>query len=290
MIKIIDLHTHTDSSDGIYSPIELIDHAARNNIVAMAITDHDTVDGLKDASEYAKKINFNLIPGIELSIEYSGGSFHLLGLFIDFENLKLLKTIKKLKRNRENRAQKIVKDLRNYDVNISFDEVKKGVRNGSIGKPHIARIMVKMGYGQNVTEIFHNYMRKGKPGYVKKGNLEITEAISVIKQAGGTPIIAHPASLNYSSYNEFDNILRDSINAGVEGLEVYSSMHSLDETQKFLEIAKKYNILISGGSDFHGDKGKEIGSYYKEKYIPIEILDKIIEYRNDNRFQKSLVV
>ncbi len=278
-IKKLDLHTHTNISDGIYSPEELIDYAIREDIIALAITDHDTVDGLKRGMKYAKDKNFNLIPGVEFSLEFSGGSFHLVGLYVDYENDELNETVQKLQNVREDRARKMVEALKDSGIDISYDKVEKEVDGGAIGKPHIARVMVKMGYGNDMGDIFKNYMLRGKPGYVKKENIPIEEAVSVIKNAGGIPIIAHPASLKFNSFRKFENMVRELIAVDVKGIEVYSSMHSIEEVFLFYKVAKKYNLVISGGSDFHGDKNEKLGTYLPGKYIPYDELKEILECR-----------
>lgn len=284
----IDLHTHTKMSDGIYSPRELIDYAITRDVFALAITDHDTIAGLAEAMEYAKAIGFNLIPGVELSIDYSGGSFHLIGLNIDFTDIDFLEVTERLKSIRDSRAEKIIDALKENGIEIPIDEVLKEVEDGSIGKPHIARVMMRMGYGESVKEIFKNYMIKGKPGYVKKENISIYEATSIVKKAGGIPIIAHPISLNFSSFGKFESIMKDLIQLGVEGLEVYSPMHSRAEVFGFSKIAQKYNLIISGGSDFHGDKSEEIGSYAEGKFIPVDLFYNILKRNKRMLYTNSL--
>lgn len=259
MMRGIDLHTHTTASDGIYTPKELIELAVSKNIVALAITDHDTVDGLKEGVDYARMINYNLISGIEFSIDYSGGSFHLLGLYIDHKNPELLHTIDRLQRLREWRANRIVEILRDHGIMIAFDEVRNEAMGGTIGKPHIARVMVRMGYCKDIREVFRNYMNRGQPGYVKRERISLEEAISVIGKSGGITIIAHPISLNFGSFIEFECRMERYKGLGIEGIEVYSSMHNMEEVREFHRIARKYDLLISGGSDFHGDKDEEMG-------------------------------
>lgn len=282
MIKKFDLHTHTNVSDGIYSPEELIDIAIDNGLIALAITDHDTVGGLQRGIEYASSKDIDFIPGIEFSLGFSGGSFHLVGLYIDHENPALNKTIQNLQNARIERAKKIVESLNESGINISYDEVENEVGGGAVGKPHIARVMVKRGYADDLSYVFKNYMIKGKPGYVKKENISVKEAVSVINEAGGISIIAHPASLRFNSIEKFEQMVRELIDIGVEGIEAYSTMHSMEEVFQFYKIARMYDLLISGGSDFHGDKKEELGTYSEGKYIPFEIIEEIERYRKRN--------
>ncbi len=279
-IKKIDLHTHTNISDGIYSPEELIDIAIEKDLIALAITDHDTIGGIERATVYAREKDIKFIPGVEFSLGYSGGSFHLLGLYIDHNNLRLKEILLKLQNARIDRARKIVAELSKHGIDISYDDVEEEIESGAIGKPHIARILIKKGYAKDIPDVFKNYLMKGKPGYVEKENISVEEATDVIYDAGGIPIIAHPASLRYTSIEKFEEMVIKLIDIGIIGIEVYSSMHTMEEVFDFYKIARKYNLLISGGSDYHGDKKKvEIGTYLEGKYIPIEVFDEIESYR-----------
>jgi 3',5'-nucleoside bisphosphate phosphatase len=278
MIKKIDLHVHTRASDGIYTPREIIDYAIKNNIFSLAITDHDTVGGLPEAMEYAGKIGFDLIPGIEFGLDYPAGSFHLVGLFVDYRNPVLIKATEMLKKSRMTRVVKIIELLKCEGCNICLEEIEEEAMGAAIGKPHIARIMIKKGFARDITYIFKHYMIKGKPGYVERDRISLEEAVSVINDAGGIPVIAHPVSLNIQLFDKFEYKLDEFIEKGILGIEAYSSMHSMDDVSGFLKIADKKHILISGGSDFHGDKGKKIGVYTDGKFIPDHILDDIKKY------------
>jgi len=280
MNKKIDLHVHTRASDGTYSPKEIIDYAIKNNISSLAITDHDTVAGLPEAMEYARKIGFDLVPGIEFGLDYNTGSFHLIGLFVDYCNSALIEATERLKKSRMIRVVKMIELLKCEGCNICIEEIEEEAMGAAVGKPHIARIMIKKGYAKDMTFIFKNFMIKGKPGYVKRDRISLNEAVTVIKDSGGIPIIAHPVSLNIKLFNAFEDKLDEFIKSGILGIEVYSSMHTMNDVFEFLRIANNKNILISGGSDFHGDKGKEIGIYTDGKFIPDHILEDIRKYRN----------
>jgi 3',5'-nucleoside bisphosphate phosphatase len=280
MNKRIDLHVHTRASDGIYSPKEIIDYAIKNNISSLAITDHDTVAGLPEAMEYAKKIGFDLVPGIEFGLDYHAGSFHLIGLFVDCYNSGLIEATERLKKSRMIRVVKIVELLNSEGCNICLEEIEQEAMGAAVGKPHIARVMIKKGYAKDMTYIFKNFMIKGKPGYVNRYRISLDEAVTVIKDSGGIPVIAHPISLNIKFFDAFEDKLDEFIKSGILGIEVYSSMHSMNNVAEFLKIANKKSMLISGGSDFHGDRGKEIGIYTDGNYIPDYILDDIKKYRN----------
>lgn len=282
-VKKIDLHTHTTASDGIYTPGKLIDVARQNGLIAMAITDHDTVDGLPEAVEYARSVGFRLYPGVEFSIDYDAGSFHIIGLNIDYTHEGLRRTVKDLAEHRGTRAYRIIDDLKKHGIDIPIDEVIAEAGGGSIGRPHVARVMINRGYATSIREIFQNYLVKGKPGYAKKVRIAFEEAVSLILECGGIPVIAHPVSLECRSMGEFEGLLKKFIKTGVRGLEVYAAMHTPAMAEEYLALALKYRLLVTGGSDFHGDKDEIIGNYQKDYPIPIELYDALEEYINRSK-------
>jgi hypothetical protein len=274
-MKKIDLHVHTTASDGVYTPRAIIDRAVSEGICALAVTDHDTVGGLPEAAEYADSLGFDLIPGIEFSIDYSGvpgASFHLLGLNIDFRDEELIAVTGALMKRRSERISRIVEDLAGHGIEIPEDEIVAEAAGESMGRPHVARVLMRYGHCGNMEEAFKNFLVPGKPGYVKKEKIALDEALRLIKKTGGVALIAHPISLNFGTFKKFVPILESMIKSGVEGIEAYSSMHDASQVSGFLDIAAKYGLLISGGSDFHGDKHEKLGFYGPINPIPYEIL------------------
>lgn len=274
-MKKIDLHCHTTASDGIKTPSELIDFAAANDVNVLAITDHDTINGLEEAINYASGKDFHLIPGIEFSIAYQGGSFHLVGLYVDHKYIPIINKTRHLQEVRDNRIYRIIDDLASHGIRIPVEEVQNESNGGAMGRPHVARVLVKHGYAHTINEVFKKYLVKGKPGYVPKERIDLVEAITLIKGAGGIPVIAHPVSLNYKNFDEFETLLKVFMDAGVEGIEVYSSMHRPVEVEEFSRLVKKYNLIASGGSDYHGDKDEKIGYYLPSKPIPYEVYENL---------------
>lgn len=272
----IDLHTHTTASDGIYSPADLVDLAIDNGVTAMAVTDHDTVDGIGEALERAAQRGFRLIPGIEFSIDFKGGSFHLVGLNIDHRNGALLDVTRDLKKRRSTRIARIVEDLAGRGIGITEDDVIAESDGESLGRPHVARALIAKGYGRDMEDIFAHYLVPGKPGYVKKEKIQLAEAIRLIRGAGGIAIIAHPKSLNFERFSRFVPMLEEFVLQGVAGLEAYAAMHDESHVEQFLELAGKYDLVVSGGSDFHGDKCEKLGYYSPTRTIPVEILNALI--------------
>ncbi|MBN2041306.1 MAG: PHP domain-containing protein [Spirochaetes bacterium] len=278
MQKKIDLHVHSKASDGLYSPSELIDYAISRNISVLGLCDHDTVAGVPEAVKYAGKKNMELIPGVEFSLNCSGGSFHLVGLFIDHQNKRMLEITEKLKESRMGRVEKMVESLVSDGYEISLEDIINEAKGAALGKPHIARILVRKGYAKDMFIVFKTFMCHGKPGYVKRERISFEEAVSVIKESGGISILAHPISLNLKTFKKYESFIDDLKERGLDGIEAYSSMHSMKEVSEFLRIADKFNMIVSGGSDFHGDKGKVLGVYTDGNYIPAQILENIKSY------------
>lgn len=270
-MKKIDLHCHTTASDGIRTPSELIDYAISEGVELIAVTDHDTVNGVPEALSYAEGLNFTVIPGIEFSIEYPGGSFHLLGLNVDHTYKPMLSKLSHLQNVRDTRIYRIIDDLRLHGIDIPVEQVLEESQGGTMGRPHVARVLVKHGYAPTINDVFKKFLVKGKPGYIKKEKILLEDAVEFIRAAGGQSIIAHPVSLGFKGFDEFEKILKSFIYKGVQGIEVYSSMHTNPEVAEFLRLAEKYSLLISGGSDYHGDKGEKIGYYMPDKTIPYGI-------------------
>ncbi len=267
----IDLHCHTTASDGIKTPVELVDFAISQNVQVIAITDHDTVAGVCEALDYASSIPFKIVPGIEFSIDYQGGSFHLLGLNIDHTFEPMLKKLSHLQSVRDSRIYRIIDDLAINGIEIPVNEVIEESQGGTMGRPHVARVLVKHGYAPTINDVFKRFLVKGKPGYVKKEKISIIEALELVNGAGGQSIIAHPVSLGYANYDEFEKILKGFVELGVSGIEAFSSMHTNRDVEEILRLADKYKLHVSGGSDYHGDKGEKIGYYMPSKPIPYDI-------------------
>ena len=265
--KIIDLHTHTNYSDGDLSPNELIKLAIKNNIGTLAITDHDTIDGIKSVNKNAKfikKSGIKIINGIELTAKVSKGRMHILGYYIDLENKELNKKMEELKDNSINSVLSIMEQIKkDYDIFFSYKDIKELINaNHNLGRPDIAKLCVKYGYAKNFQDAFDKYL---VDAYNKtkshKHGLSPKECIELILKSGGIPVLAHPNSLELSE-KDFLILLKELISYGLKGIEVYHSNVNPYEREFYLKAAKDNNLLISGGSDYHGPSAKpdiEIG-------------------------------
>ena len=283
--KIIDMHTHTNYSDGESSPQELIQLAITKNIRTLAITDHDTLEGIKKVNRKEKIVvesGIEIIDGIELSAKVSKGRMHILGYGIDLNNIALNKKMVDLKDNSINSVLSVMEQIkRDYGIRFSYEDIKEMVNmNHNLGRPDLAKLCIKYGYATTVKDAFDKYLidAYNKTRHSSKG-IQYQECIELIKNSGGIPILAHPKSLELTE-KEFLLLLKDMIHCGLKGIEVYHSSHTKEEMDYYLQIANNYNLLISGGSDFHGKTVKpdiELGTGKNNniKIKKLTLLDKL---------------
>jgi predicted metal-dependent phosphoesterase TrpH len=208
------------------------------------------------------------------------GSFHLLGYSIRLDDPKLNQTLEKLQRARKNRNPEIIKRLNELGISIALDEVLKEVGEGQLGRPHIAQLMVKKKVVASIDEAFDQLLGTGKPAYVDKKRVECFKAIEIIRDAGGVPVLAHPGLLDCKNENQIDELIGNLKKAGIQGVEVYYSGHTPDQTRLYAELAKRHNLLMTGGSDFHGAIQPEIemGSGHGDLIVPFELFEKLIQH------------
>jgi predicted metal-dependent phosphoesterase TrpH len=248
-----DLHIHTNLSDGTHSPEEIIELAKKAGLKTIAVTDHDTVDGLERAIIQGEKSGVEVIPGIEFTTEVPRTEIHILGYFVDYKNPQFLEMLGKIQQGRVNRIYKMVEKLKGLGVEIEAEEVFKLSGEGAPGRPHVARVLIQKGAVGNFREAFRKYLEFRGPAYVSHYRLTPIEAIKLILDAGGIPVYAHPGTSSY------DAIIPELMTSGLLGLEVYYISHSILQARHYLSLAKKYGLLITGGSDYHGLKsGREV--------------------------------
>lgn len=250
MVDKIDLHTHTLASDGSLTPPELVDKAIDAKFCAIAITDHDSVDGVDEAVEHAKGFNINIIPGIEMGAKFDA-EMHILGLGIDIKNDRLLSTIHKLRMGRQERNAKMVKKLIESGLPISYDDVYQGKDESTVGRAHMAYALVEKGCASSIPQAFDRYLARGKEGYVKRYQLKVSETLEIINDAGGVSSVAHPVQLNqpiHILYQVFESLKEN----GLWGIEAYHSTQTPEQSETYCKMAKRLGLKITGGSDFHG--------------------------------------
>lgn len=250
---MIDLHVHTTASDGQYTPTQIIEKAKNHNISVMAITDHDTVDGLAEGKAAAEKAGITFVPGTELNINFPTGEFHLLGLGFKQISPSLTSLLDNLIKNREIRNQEIVEKMRSAGIPITYDEIKAEFPDTVIGRPHFAAILQEKKVVKTRQQAFDMYLAKGRPWYVPRIGSNLDEAIVAIKESGGCPVIAHPMSL-YLSWGKLPEALQDFYDRGVMGLEAFHPGARVTECLRLEELARKIGFFVTAGSDFHGEK------------------------------------
>ena len=281
MKKLIDMHTHTNYSDGDYSPTELIKLAKKQNIKILGITDHDTLEGIKNVPKNIKGIK--VIHGIELTAKVSKGRMHILGYNIDINNEELNDKMSWLKDKSTNSVISLIEQLKkDYKIYFTHEEIKELINaNHNLGRPDLARLLIKKGYVKTVQDAFDKYLIAAydKTRKVNK-NLKPEECIKLILNSGGIPVLAHPHSLELDN-KKLEILIRKMIKQGLKGIEVYHSDHTKEKEEFYLYLANKYKLLISGGSDYHGPITKpDIFLGLGKNNIMIEdlsILNKIFE-------------
>lgn len=299
---MVDLHVHSTRSDGTYTPTRLVDYAMKKGLSAFALTDHDTVDGLQEAMDYADSLRClqpdvgsattetdrnsaaeaghnpvpEVIPGIELSSEYQGRDVHIVGLYIDHHNTLFQDYLRHFVESRDTRNHKMCALLQAAGMDISYEKLLETFPGSVITRAHYAKYMLMHGYIKSMSEAFERYVGDHCPYYVPREKVTPAQAVELIRQAGGIPVLAHPI-LYHMSDTALDTLTGQLKEAGLMGIEaIYSTYHACDERQ-IRRLADKYQLLISGGSDFHGDNkpGLDLGVGYGRLYVPDEVLDRI---------------
>jgi predicted metal-dependent phosphoesterase TrpH len=254
----VDLHLHTTASDGVMSPSEIVRYAKAKGLQAIAITDHDTIDGLEEGLLEGNRIGFEVIPGIEVSAEHSPGSMHLLGYFFDIHHPLLNERLRFLQKARAERNPKIVGKLNHLGIDVTYEEVVKVSGGGQVGRPHFAQLLFEKGYVNSIQEAFERFLKKGASAYVDKFRFTAKEAIHFINEANGLAVIAHPNTLGMKGVSELENLLLRLIGDGLKGIEVYYPEHSSLEVAQYKVLAERYGLLMTGGTDYHGIEKNEL--------------------------------
>ena len=279
----VDLHIHSTASDGTLSPIEILRLARQLNLGAIAITDHDTMAGVKDALAHGIPPSLKFLAGVEISVLPPPSfsyleSFHVLGYSIDPDNTLLNHTLGELQQARKNRNPRILKILNELGFNITLAQVQKEAGESQLGRPHIAQLMIKKGYVKSINEAFDRYLSQGKPAYVDKYRLDCAKAIEIILSAGGVPVLAHPCLIQTQNDKILEDLVVTLMEMGLKGLEVYYPEHPPEKIAHYTDIAKRRGLLVTGGTDFHGSLKPEIkmGSGKGNLSIPYAVYEKLV--------------
>jgi 3',5'-nucleoside bisphosphate phosphatase len=248
MVSRIDLHLHSTASDGVLTPAEVVRKAANLNLKYMALTDHDSIDGLAEAfAEAEKHPGLTLIPGVEVSTDVAAGDVHILGYFIDWHDPELLRRLTIMRASRLDRGQAIVERLRELGMPLEWARVQEIAGDAVIGRPHIAQAMLEKGYISYLGEAFDKYISRGGPGYVERIKLDPVDAVALIRAAGGVAVMAHPLTLPGA-----ETLIEQLVPAGLAGIEVFYASFKEWEIEKLKRLADKLNLVATGGTDYHG--------------------------------------
>lgn len=254
----IDLHLHSTASDGVLTPKELVEKAVNLELRAIAITDHDSVEGIEIALEEGKLKGIEIIPAVELSSGLDCRDIHFLGYYIDHKNKEFRRLLAELRKYRTERASKMVELLQRNNIKIPFEEVLGAAGNGSVSRAHVAKVMVSRGYIDSIEGAFEKYIGRDGPCFVEKYYFSPQKVIEMIKNTGGIAVLAHPG------LSDVDKYIPQFIDYGIKGIEVLHGEHTKEQSDYYLKLAKKYNLIPTGGSDYHGLKrskrGREIGA------------------------------
>lgn len=266
----VDLHVHTNASDGLFTPQLVIEEALKANLDAVSVTDHDSVDNVPQLLKLAQQVNLKVLPGVELSTVWKGEDVHFLGYYIDPANSRLLSSLVYLREARVERMQRIVERFNENGFKVSLEEVLSATHGGAAGRSHLARVLVKKSYVGSINEAFKKYLARGKPFFVEKKMFEVREAIELIKQAEGVVFLAHPA------ISKVDDDIDLFMSWGLDGLEAYYLEHTLKEQERYLNLAREKGLMVSGGSDAHGFKGR--GEHLGEFTAPTSAVQELLSW------------
>ncbi len=271
-MRFADLHVHTICSDGTLTPAELVQEALKRKLAAVAIVDHDTTDGLPEALTAASATDLEVIPGIELTAQHANQEIHLLGYFLDYRNPQLAEKLQIIRANRIQRVYQIVDNLKNLGVDLNPQTVFSISGNSTVGRMHIARALVKEKLVSSIPEAFAKYIGDRSPAYVLGFRLLVSEAIQLIREAEGIAVLAHPYLLRN------DDLISEFKGYGLGGLEVYYPEHSQSMVNFYLGLAKRLDLLVTGGTDFHGSAKPDLKLGMIK--LPMELVEKLRQAKN----------
>ena len=274
--RLVDLHVHTTTSDGQFTPDEVVRAAKAAGLAAIAVTDHDTLAGLDEALDAGRREGFEVVPGLEISVEYPGSTMHILAYEIDHRDPALAEALDGFRRHRDDRNHRILERLAELGIPLTWDAVLAQVKGETVGRPHIALAMVEAGYAPSTDQVFRRYLARGAPAHVERRRATPAEAVALIRDAGGLAVLAHPKHLNRPTA-DIRQIVTELSELGIEGLEVYHPDHSTDDMRTFKVMAEQLDLVATGGTDFHGHlrKGVQLGVGYGNLRIPYAVVEQL---------------
>lgn len=267
-----DLHCHSTESDGTLTPRELVALAREIGLRSLALTDHDTISGVAEAQAAGAELGVRVLSGVEISVEYAAKTVHMLGYCFDAGAEKLRAGLDKLVGGRNERNAKIVARLNELGLPVTLEEIEAEAGGKVVGRPHIARVLLKHKYVATWEEAFEKYLARGAAAYFERLRFTPVDAVAMIREAGGVAVLAHPKYVALHEGETLEDIVRTLVDAGLDGIECYYTDHTPEETATYLELAKRYGLIVTGGSDFHGSVKPEIhlGTGTGNLFVPDE--------------------
>ncbi len=277
----IDLHTHSTASDGSDTPAGLVERADALGIETLALTDHDTLEGISEARAAAERVGIDLVPGVELSLEWAKGGMHLVVLWLEPGPGPLQDRLAGLQHGRTGRNAVILERLRSFGFDLTEGEIQEEAGGGSVGRPHIAAVMVRKGYVPDIAAAFDRFLANGRPAYVGRERLEPEEGIALARSSGGVPVLAHPHTLGVDNRFEMTALLERLIAAGLVGIECHYGTYELPGRRGMEAMARRFGLVPSGGSDYHGiyKEDVELGTGKVGIPVPPTVLEELAAAR-----------
>lgn len=269
---MVDLHVHTTCSDGGLSPAEAVAYAHARGLGALAITDHDSVEGNDQAVRAGRALGLPVVPGVEISSQWEGVTFHLLGYGLSRLTERVRAAFAFLVESRRQRNPRMIEKLRALGVDITLEEVLAEAGGSLVGRPHFARVLLRKGAVGSTQQAFDRYLGRGAAAYVHKERLTPAQSAELIREAGGVMVLAHPGILEEERPNALSDVLAHLLSLGLAGIEAYYSRHTPDQVSRYSALARRHGLLVTGGSDFHrpGEGGPEMGIGYGSLRVPDE--------------------
>ena len=271
----IDLHTHTTASDGQDTPAELVNFAVQQGVSVLGVTDHDTIDALAEVADFAEQAGITLVPGVELSTTVDRAEVHVLGYFVNTEDDDFTGALAELALSRLNRIVRMIEKIQSLGYDIDGDAIVAQSEFGSIGRPHVARALMEIGAVKDVSEAFDRFLKAGRPGYIPRDPFSPEDAVKLLVQNNAIPVLAHPYSTR-----DIEGTVKRLVPAGLKGLETYYAEYSPEQHRQIRSIADAWELLPTGGSDYHGvgfREGRVLGS----APVPDEVAERLFAAREN---------
>lgn len=285
----VDLHTHTKASDGALTPSQLVGRAAKLAVTVLAVTDHDTTAGVAEAVQAGRVYGVEVVPGVEINTDVPGAEVHVLGYFVDPDHPELNLQLARIRDGRVGRARKMAEVLGQMGASVRFERILEIAGEASVGRPHVAQALIEAGHVRGYQEAFDRYIGRNSPAYVERAKFSPSEACALIRRAGGVPVLAHPVF--YDKFGtikaafDLDVLLPDMLEAGIGGIEAYYPGYDAITTERLLGMARRYGLLPTGGTDFHGPRPGEpdLGGVY----VPMKVYRRLSEAWQRHQWQEQ---